>query len=164
MKTSFTFIFVLLTGVAQIQAQELSRKIEIEKRGYKYNGIYLDKYDLQDLLKKNEQAYKMLKPANRNHTAGYLIFAAGLAFVSIPLENMIWKDTENRSQKHNGTYFAIGAGLFGTCIPFFRKSNRQTNSAIELYNSGLSSNLHQQHKPEYKFGFTRTGPGLIVKF
>lgn len=149
---------------SRLHAQDLSEKIFIEKRGYKYNGIYLDKYDIRELLKKDEQAYKMLKPANRNHTAGSLVFSAGLAFITIPLENMIWKNTENRSQKHNGTFFAIGAGLIGATIPFYRKSIRQTKAAVELYNSGLSGNLPQQPNPEFKFGFTGNGLGMAVKF
>ena len=151
-------------GYSRLHTQDLSEKIFIEKRGYKYNGIYLDKYDIRELLKKNEQAYKTLKPANRNHTAGYLIFAAGLAFVSIPIENMIWKDVEDRSQKHNGTLFAVGAGLIGASITFLNKSNRQTKAAVELYNSGLSSNLSKHHKPEFLIGFTGNGAGMSVKF
>ncbi len=162
MKILFTFIILVLMGVPKLKAQELSRKIDIEK-GYKYNGIYLDKEETYRLLKNNEQAYRSLKPAKINNTISFLLFSAGLAAVVAPLEAKI-DNNKDTNPTHIASFIGIGLGLIAISIPIRRKATRQTKSAVELYNAGLSSNFNQKSQPELQIGFTGNGPGLIMKF
>lgn len=135
MKTIFAFIIILLMGVFQLKAQELSEKIVIEKRGYKYNGISLDEHTVGELLIKNDQAYKMFKPAKFNGNFGYVLLSAGIGLMAAPLYPVIGGNKEDINRKYDATFIGIGAALTGISIPILRKASRQTKAAVELYST-----------------------------
>ncbi len=162
MKILYIFVVLVFTGISNLQAQDHSDKIDIEK-GYKYHEIYLDRDEIKTLLKKDEQAYALFKPSRFTYTVSDLLITAGITSIFAPLRAKV-DNNDDTNATNVGTFIGIGIGLVAVAIPIKIKSNRQTKAAVELYNSRLSSNLHQQPKPEFLLGFTGSGPGMTIKF
>ncbi len=56
---------------------------------------------------------------------------------------------------------AVGAGLILISVPIYSKSYKQSLEAVDMYNSGLSANIH---KPILMLGMTKNGMGVRLKF
>lgn len=162
MKILSIFAVLVFLGIINSQAQNHSDKIEIEK-GFKYHDIYLDRHEVKMLLKKDKQAYDLFKPSRFTHTMSFLLFSVGLGTAVAPLQAKI-DNNDDTKPTHTATFVGVGLGLIVLGFPVRNKSYRQTKAAVELYNSRLSSNLHQRPKPEFLLGSTGKGLGMAIKF
>jgi len=162
MKIFYILAVLAFTRINNLRAQDHSDKIDVEK-GFKYHEIYLDRYEVKKLLKKDKVAFEVFKPSRFTHTLSYFLFSAGLATAFAPLDAK-FDNNDDTKPTHVGTFIGVGLGLIALGFPVRNKSYRQTKAAVELYNSRLSSNLRQRPKPEFLLGFTGNGPGMAIKF
>lgn len=165
MKILLTALFILLVGALQLSAQSTAINIQVKEAfprySYKYGELYIDIEEVATILKKDEQAYELVRPAKRNAAVGTGLMYVGVAMIIVPLGEII---KAGSSFQYYGAFAGIGAGLVGISLPFLNKSNKQARQAIELYNSGLSSNKGNEYKPQIYFGSTRSGTGLSLQF
>lgn len=165
MKIIFISLFIILIGISKLNAQSASTKIQIDKGfpryGYRYDELNIGVKEVALILKKNEQAYNLIKPAKLNSAIGNSFMFVGVSMIIVPLGEMI---KAGRSFKQYGVFAGIGAGIIGVSLPLLNKANKQAKKAIDLYNSGLTSNSNKMDKPEIYFGSTNNGIGLTMRF
>lgn len=163
MKIILVFFIICLCGLIKLNAQPASINIQVEKKfpryEYRYGELEIDIKEVALVLKKNEQAYDLIKSAKRNSAVGNSLMYIGAAMIIIPLGEVI----KAGSFKYYGAFAGIGAGMIGISLPFLIKANKKAERAVELYNSGLSGNIYNNDKPQIYFGSTGTGIGLSVR-
>lgn len=127
MKFIFTSLFIILVGVLNLKAQSTSTKIQIEKAfpryGYKYDELDIDIKKVALILKKDEQANKLIKPAKLNSAIGNSLMFVGVSMIIVPLGEML---KAGRSFEHYGAFAGVGAGLIGGSLLFLKNlTNKQ---------------------------------------
>ena len=138
MKSICLFALFILLGMTKLYAQSTFGKIEVKKgfpnHAFQYGDIYLNIHDLKPLLKKNEQAYNLLKPARLNYGLANTLSYAGAVCIIYPIGSLIF----NGPSKYFWPFVGIGLGATAISIPIRIKANRQAIKAVETYNAGLS--------------------------
>jgi hypothetical protein len=164
MKSIFISTFIILFGVIQLQAQDDFGKIEVKKGYPKYafkkGELALSIEEIASIIRKNEQAYKLIKPAKVYDTLGEGLAIFGSAAVVVPIGQVIL----GSSTKYFWPFVGIGVGLYAISIPITVKAEKQAAKAIELYNSSLSSKVDKPDQLKLKLGPTYNGIGLTLKF
>jgi hypothetical protein len=170
MKIIYTAILMILTSTVKLPAQAAFSKVEIKKGfpkyAFKYGELNVGVLEVASIVKKNEQAYKVIKKARSNHNWAMFFGAVGIGGLMAPLQLLIPPlPNENRrenSGKYVLTFIGIGLSGFAIAVPLSIKAEKQAAKAVELYNSGLGSNLYK-HKP-YEFTLRATYNGLGIVF
>ena len=121
MKIFYILAVLVFAGLTNLQAQDHSDKIDVEK-GYKYHDIYLDRDEIKKLLKKDKVAYELFKPSRFTFTVSDLLITAGIASVFAPLQAQVDNNDDTKST-HVGTFIGVGLGLVAVAIPFKMKAN-----------------------------------------
>lgn len=89
MKSIATFLLFFVIGISTSSAQSNSIKVDIvkgfPKYAFKYGELTLSVRETGVIIKKNEQAYKLLKPAKVNYALGNGLLTLGTAAVVVPL-------------------------------------------------------------------------------
>jgi hypothetical protein len=164
MKNIATFILYFVIGLSTIHAQSNIGKIEIKKgfpnHAFQYGDIYLNIHDLKPLLKKNEQAYKLLKPARINYSLANTFSYIGVICIIYPVGSHIF----NGPSKYFWPFVGIGLGVTAVSIPLRIKANRQAIKAVDAYNAGLSQHFNKYPPLELKAVATSNGIGLMLHF
>jgi hypothetical protein len=164
MKITITLVLFFIIGISKLNAQSDFGKIEIKKgfpnHAFQYGDIYLNIHDLKPVLKKNEQAYKLLKPARINYSLANSLSYVGVVCIIYPVGSHIL----NGPSKYFWPFFGIGLGATAISIPLRIKANKQAIKAVETYNSGLSIRSYKYFPPELKAVATSNGFGLMLNF
>lgn len=164
MKIILTSFFFVLMSLSNLKAQSTSGKVQIEKGfprySYRYDELSLGIKEVALILRKNEKAYKLIKPAKVNSAIGNSFLFLGVSMIVVPIGQIILGE----SSKHYLAFAGIGAGMIAVSIPFIRKADRQAKNAVEVYNSGMSRNFNEKNKPEFHFGIMGNGIGSTIKF
>jgi hypothetical protein len=162
MKIISTLMICMIIGMPTLSAQSNIGKIEIKKgfpnHAFKYGDIHLNIHDLKPVLKKNEQAYKLLKPAKFNYGLANTLSYGGVLCILYPVGYRII----DGPSKYFWPFLGIGLGATAISIPLRIKANRQAIKAVETYNAGLSSNPYKRFPLELKAMATTTGIGLTL--
>jgi hypothetical protein len=164
MKIIAAFILFLIIGISTLCAQSNIGKIEI-KRGFpnhafQYGDIYLNIHDLKPVLKKNEQAYKLLKPARINYSLANSLTYIGVTCIITPIGSHII----NGPSKYFWPFVGIGLGATAISIPLRIKANKQAVKAVETYNAGLSQHFYKYSPLKLEAVATSNGIGLMLHF
>jgi hypothetical protein len=167
-----TFIFIILISTVKLPAQAAFSKVEIKKGfpkyAFKYGELNVGVLEVASIVKKNEQAYKVIKKARSNHNWAMFFGAVGIGGLMAPLQLLIppLPDAKRREDPGKVVWPFIGIGLSGftIAVPLSIKAEKQAVKAVELYNSGLGSNLYK-HKPyEFTLRATHNGLGIVFEY
>ncbi len=167
MKIIISSIFFVSIGLLQLSAQSSYPKIDIKKgfpnHRFQYGEITLGIKELAPILKKNEQAYQVVKPAKVNFTlANVLTYVAVPSIIySLALGNKLTDAAKNRAFWPS---MGIGLSCLAVSIPLRIKANKQALKAVELYNSALGNKLYKPDLLDLKFAFTTNGIGVTVSY
>ncbi len=158
MKKAILTITIILISMTFCFAQ----KIEVKKvfGGYKYfqNGQKLTMNTLSETMKENTSAFELIKKAKSNNTISFILGGVGGALIGYQLGQEI-------SEKDaNWAVAGVGAGLIVIAIPISSKVNKQTNRAVEMYNSSLNSTTYNSFNPEFNIISNENGIGLALNF
>jgi hypothetical protein len=169
MKNIFSAFFLIFISTPYSSAQSGLQRIEVmkgfPKYAFRYNELTLGVGEVASLVKKNEQAYKLIKPARINHHLADFFTVAGVAGVLSPLQLLIPSTSRaGNNGRSVWPFFGIGLGAFAIAIPLAIKSEKQAAKSISIYNGDLGVNRYKSNTCELKFGSVNTGMGVALKF
>ncbi len=146
-----------MTSVGTAFAQQIN--MEKTFGGYKFtqDGKNLKFTEIVDIVKNNEDAYKLAKSAKSNYTVAQILGGAGGFLIGWPIGAALGGGDPD------WTIAGIGAGLVAISIPFNSGANKKMKKAIEHYNSSLQ-NTSSIIKPQYRFLANAKGVGIGITF
>ncbi|OSY87192.1 hypothetical protein WH52_13090 [Tenacibaculum holothuriorum] len=154
-------LLLLFVGSLALSAQDNSKKIELNKvfGGYtfKQDGKHLSFSQVADLMKNNQEAYKIIQSAKSNKTWATVLGVAGGALIGWPIGTAIGGGDAKWELA------AIGAGLVGIAIPISNGFNKKSKRAVELYNNGLQTSA-SSFNPSIQLKLKGNGLGLALQF
>lgn len=112
---------------------------------------------LVETLEPNELAYKEIKAAQTTYTFSMILGYTGGFLIGWPV------GTALGGGEPNWTMAAVGAGIIVVAIPISNKFNKQAKSAIDIYNSGLTTSSFWD-KNELNFTVSNNGVGFTLSF
>lgn len=124
---------------------------------YFHDGKMINMNKLQSILKTDENAYSIFKPAKSSYSIATVLGVAGGALIGWPLGTAIaGRDPE---------WIMLGAGavLAGISIPISIKSGKQIKKAVDAYNQSQNS-AALSHIKQINIGATSSGVGLVFHF
>ncbi len=154
-------ISFLVIGTSNSYAQTQKDFITIKDvfGGYEfYQGEkILDKSQLENTLKTNQEAYKQIESAQTSYTLAMACSYAGGFMVGWPLGTAI------AGGDPNWLLAGIGAGLIVVSIPLNNSYYSTAKEAVETYNNGLQTSSFWD-KSDLKLTITGNGIGLTLTF
>jgi hypothetical protein len=159
-------------SILPLYAQSGFNTIEIKKGfpnpGYKYGEVVLSLPDVSPVLKKNEPAYSLLKPAKVNYSLANLFSYLGIGGLIAPLQLLIPPLPNTQRKENSGRYvwpfIGIGMGAFAIAIPLRIKAHKQAAKAVGVFNSTLEGKLYIPQPSNVTCGTTANGIGLTVHY
>jgi hypothetical protein len=171
MKTIYTTICIVLITILPLHAQATFEKIEVKKGfpnpGYKYGEVFLSLPAIVPVLKKNQQAYKLIKVAKTNYSLANFLGYLGIGMAMAPLYSLFPPpNTQLREDRGKVVWSFVGLGLgtFAVAVPLRIKAHKQAATAVEAYNAGLEGHLYKQQPLELRVGTTNNGIGLLITY
>ncbi|RIH66283.1 hypothetical protein D1164_05060 [Mariniphaga sediminis] len=155
-KMAMLFVGLLFIG-GMVNGQEITIKEVFGGQQFYQNGKKLTMGQLVKTMEGNELAYNEIKKAQSTYTLGAIVSGAGGFMIGYPL------GTALAGGDPNWVLAGIGAGLAVVSIPIAKKYNKQSQSAVKLYNEGLKKETGFV-KPELYFGSTENGIGFRLYF
>ena len=154
----FTVLFVGLLFIGGlVNAQEITIKKGFGGQQFYQNGEKLSMAQLVKAMEGHDEAYSEITKARSTYTLGMITGGAGGFMVGYPL------GTALAGGDPNWVLAGIGAGLIVVSIPITQKFNKQSQSAVNLYNERLKKDSGYK-KPELYFGTTENGIGFKLYF
>ena len=155
-----TIIFcIFLMSLSQLFAQNHADTIEV-KNGlgvvFKQNGKNLPPRQLLKITESNAEAFKEMKIAKSNSSAGNVFGVPGGFLVGWTLGTAIG------GGKPNWAVAGIGAGLIVISLPFSTAYSKHAKNAVRIYNAGVKQTA--MNKVDYSLGLTSYGIGVKMKF
>lgn len=154
-------LLLLFVGSLTLSAQDDSKKIELNKvfGGYtfKQDGRHLSFSQVADLMKGNQEAYKIIQSAKSNKTWATVLGIAGGALIGWPIGTAIGGGDAKWELA------AIGAGLVGIAIPISSGFNKKSKRAVEIYNNGLQTSA-STFNPSIQLRLKGDGLGFALQF
>ena len=145
MKKVILMLFVILFSGTFCNAQ----KIELEKvfGGYKYtlNGKTMMMKDLVNTIESNTEAFKYIKKAKSNYTAGLVLGAIG-------------------GGKPNWALAGIGVAVIAITIPINKGFNKNATKAINIYNASLENTSTSNFEPQFQLIGNASSIGIAMSF
>lgn len=139
-KKLLLLIFVLSIGVVSSDGQTISEPIRMEKvfGGYKFfqGDKLLTINQLVTTLAPNTEAYKQIKGAKSTYTATMVLATAGGALIGWPIGTAIG------AGEPNWILAGVGIGLVAVSIPLSSKFNKQSKTAVDIFNGSLIRDRH----------------------
>jgi hypothetical protein len=157
MKKILMFFVCLLLGGGIIFGQEITVKKAFGGQQYFLDGKRLTVAQLAETMEGNSEAYSIINNARTANAISMLIGGAGSFMIGYPM------GTAAAGGDPNWLLAGIGAGLVAISIPINQKFNKQSRSAIDLYNEGLKKDTGSNGVGLF-LGFTETGIGFRLYF
>ena len=159
-KTISIFILSAFTFLS-VKAQDSTVKIESKKvfGSYLYlqNDKYLSNKQLLSLMNNNNEAYQLIKSANKSKTWATILGGVGGSFIGFPIGTAIGGGDPKWELA------GAGVALILIAIPINNNYNRKSKKAIDLYNSGFSSTAYKFH-PTFDLNLKGNSIGLTMTF
>ena len=165
----YKFVFILILSATQLaHAQHNKDKIEVHQGfgGSKYSvgGKSISMKQMKTLMQYDESAYVQFKSGRAYNTAATVLGATGGVLIAINVGVALANGSTNGSNGGVKWGMAIAGGvLVLITIPISITGTKRINNAIEIYNANLTLQSYQKSKPEFRFGFTGSGIGLMIK-
>ena len=164
MKRLLTILILILSANQFAFAQYNNDEIEVHQAfgGIKYSigDKSLSIKQMKTLMKNNESAYTQLKSGRAHSIAATVLGATGGFMIGLNLGAALVNNTNNNETKWG---LAIAGGvLVLVSIPIAIAGKKRTLKAVDIYNKNLDTQSNQKTKPDFRFGFTGTGIGLII--
>jgi hypothetical protein len=154
----FTVLFLFaFCGMGQSNDGLIRIRESIFGTRFYQNGERLSMARLTELLKPNEEAYRLFQSARTNKTLYYTLVIPGsfmMGYVSAEAATFFGNP--------NWGLFAAGTALTIAGTVFFYKAKNQTQTAIEHYNAGLHKTTLRV--TEIKLGVCTNGLALKIGF
>ena len=109
-------------------------------------------------MKSNSEALKLMKKAKSNYNFGLILGGLGGGLIGYPI------GTSLGGGDPNWTLAGVGAALVIISIPINTSINKNTQQAIELYNSSLDTTSFYNFKPEFTIIGNTNGIGISMSF
>jgi hypothetical protein len=117
----------------------------------------LKMYELVNVMKPNEKAYKEIKSAQSTYALTMIIGGTGGFMIGWPVGTAI------AGGDPDWVMAGIGMGLIVISIPISQKYYKQAKQAVGTYNGGLQASSFWDKK-ELRFSMRGNGAGLIISF
>jgi hypothetical protein len=134
---SVIVLFACITSVAHAQPIEVYKTfggVQFER-----DSLTISTKQVAYLLYENPEAYKLFKTARSNATVASLLAFSGALLIGVPLGSALIGGSDPEWG------FALGgAAIMATSIPFNKAFQRQTISALDIYNQKHSSKRRTQ--------------------
>jgi len=154
MKKTLLTLILTFSMIAVCNAQKIETKKVFGGYQYTLNGKKMSMRDLVEVMNSNSEALRYIQKAKSNNIMASILGGAGGALIGFPIGTAIGGGDPN------WTLAGIGAGLIAIGIPVSSSANKNTQKAIDLYNSSSSTSFH----PEFKIIGNGDGIGFAVNF
>lgn len=139
-----------------------AQHIRIEKTGlgtvFYQNNRLLSMSDLTNVVKKNDEAYSLIKKAKNNNVISQVIGGIGGFTIGWQLGAAL------AGSQMNYKFLALGVGIILVSIPVSIKSRKQTQKAVDIYNSELPQSYKYKFTPNVNLFVKDIGIGIMLKF
>ena len=157
MKKVILVFIILFTGIVSLNAQKIEIKRTLGSNLLYQNNKRISMTKVLELMKNNNEAYKLMKSAKTNNIWGSVLGGVGGALIGFPIGIAIG------GGKANWTLAGIGAGILVAAIPLNSAYNKKTKQAINLYNEGITATSYQ-FKPLFYLKTNRNGIAFTMSF
>ncbi|GAK93469.1 hypothetical protein JCM19298_2188 [Nonlabens ulvanivorans] len=154
MKTFFSLLLLILS-ISLTQAQEI-KKVSIGGYNYQLGDDFLNISDLNKVLESNEEAHRLFYDARQYRGISQLLGFTGGALIGYQLGKVI------AGKNFNNVQGFLGAGLIAIAIPINIRQNKKIDTAVDIYNSGLTDS--GDIPTQLSFISTGTSIGLSLRF
>src|SRR5690554_6812662 len=151
-KLTVLFVGFLFVG-GLVNAQGITIKKGFGGQQFYQNGEKLSMAQLVKAMEGHDEAYREITKARSTYTFGMIAGGAGGFMVAYPL------GTALAGGDPKWVLAGIGAGLIVVSIPITQKFNKQSQTAVNLYNEGLKKDSGFI-RPKLYFGSTENGIGF----
>ena len=152
----FTGIF--LYGQSQpISIRKVGRKGEV----YSQNDKKLKMRQLLVITQPNPEAYKEIKLARSNNTAG-IVFLSPCLVLLVPAMANMFSGYTLLDNKTEWKVLGGAAGFWCIALPFVISAGRHTKKGVAIYNNGFKSSM--LNNADIRLGITRNGVGMKIRF
>lgn len=153
--------FLILLSVGAF-SQVVSDSIHIDETAlglkfYFQNQVIKDN-QVSSLLETNFELYDLFETGREARVFGTVFATIGTGLLAIPFVTTLL------GEKTNWAYTLAGTGFIGISIPLFRSYHNKTQSAIDQYNTHLSSSPKRNETSGLSVGVNNTGIGLVWSF
>ncbi|PQJ32424.1 hypothetical protein BST92_11020 [Nonlabens arenilitoris] len=154
MKTTVTLLLLVFNLIIS-QGQEI-KKISTGGYHYQLGDDFLNISDLDRVLESNKEAHRLLYDARQYRGISQILGFAGGALIGYQLGNLI------AGKNFDNVQGFLGAGLIVIAIPINIKQTRKIDTAVDIYNSGLTDSAYIP--TQLSFFSTGNSIGLSIRF
>lgn len=159
LKYSLAILVIFITTKSFSQANDNDIAMEKKALGVKLfeGGTQIKLWQLVKIMETNRKAHKLIKSASNYDVAARGLGVVGFGFV-------LWKlNLPERGDKPKVSPMVGAWGSIVLALPLHIKFVRQTQKAIDIYNTGLHTS-HAKPKKEFGLCYTPSGIGISLKF
>lgn len=159
-KTFLFFVFVVLGTLFSYSQTTTDSILVIKGFGGSYfvrDGKTLSLRDMKSIMTTDQEAFKQIKSAKANATAGYVLAFAGGFLVGWEIGTML------RGADMNVPVLGAGVGLVTTGIVLSKRAEKKAIKAVDIYNARLkTTSFWDAHSLD--LGFCPNGIGVTFSF
>ncbi|WP_088324404.1 hypothetical protein [Polaribacter tangerinus] len=158
MKKQFVLLFLLAFAFfSQLNAQQIEMKKAFGGYTFHQNGGMLSVGQMQELMKENDAAFKLMRSAKGNQILSMVLGGAGGALVGFPIGTAIG------GGEPEWALAGVGAALIVATIPIAKGFTKKAKKAVELYNANQST-VGSSFIPEFNLNVKGMSMGISMTF